>query len=105
MDFFTVGIYGNLQMGRKMGSKLWMPQLNNRKMGRKMGSKLWMSRCDGWILTSSIFFSFLMWLDVSDVLCRSSLGANPRGVTDSVVRFSTYGGFSIFALLLLMHYT
>ena len=71
-----------------------------------MGSKFWMPRCDGWIFTGSIFCLVgCFGCALSDVLCRSSLGANPRGVTDSVVRFSTYVGFSIFALLLLMHYT
>ncbi len=35
----------------------------------------------------STFFSYDT-VGFSDVLCRYSLGANPRGVTDSVVAFS-----------------
>ena len=77
-------------------------------MAEKWGEK-WGARfgCRDATVGSSMVrhFSLMIWLDVSDVLCRYSLGANPRGVTDSVVRFSTYVGFSIFALLLLMHYT
>ena len=59
-----------------------------------------MPRCDGWIFTGLIFCLVgCFGCALSDVLCRSSLGANPRGVTDSVVRFSTYVGFSIFSFV------
>jgi hypothetical protein len=30
------------------------------------------------------------WLDVSDVLCRYSLGTNPRGVKDILIYLSLY---------------